>query len=128
MDRRASSRGMGINCPDTQKFGGRGMCANTQLERMITRSVETRGCGATTRGQMSCEARACRRWRHLIAVCTSTDLVEASTEPAINSLDAQKCGGRGMGENALLERHRCELSGPAGVWFNGHLTVMAYVT
>ena len=75
------------------------------------RSVETRWCGATTRWQVSCEARACRRWRHLIAVCAGTDPIEASTDIGINSLDAQKCGGRGMAANSQLKRHGCGVSG-----------------
>ena len=95
------------------------------LRRTVARSVETRGCGATTRGQMSCEARACRRWRHLIAVYTSTDLIEASTEPAINSLDAQKCGAIGMTANTQVKRHVCEVSGSTAVCLQRNVKAMA---
>ena len=92
---------------------------------MVARSVETRGCGAMTRGQISCETHACRQWRHLIAVCTSTDLVEASTEPAINSLDAQKCGGRGMPANTQVKRHVCEVSGSTAVCLQRNIKATA---
>ena len=52
---------------------------------------------------MSCEAR--RRWGHLIVVCVGTDPIEASTDIGINSLDAQKCVGRGMAAKSQLKRH-----------------------
>ena len=64
-----------------------------------------------TRWQVSCEARAWRRWGHLIAVCAGTDPIEASTYIGINSLDAQKCDCKGMAANSQLKRHGCGVSG-----------------
>ena len=60
---------------------------------------------------MSCEARACRRRGHLIAVSAGTDPIEASTDIGINSLDGQKCGGRGMATKSQLKRHGCGVCG-----------------
>ena len=65
----------------------------------------------TTRWQVSCETRTCRRWGHLIAVSAGTDPIQASTDIGINSLDAQKCGGRGMAAKSQLKRHGCGVCG-----------------
>ena len=61
--------------------------------------------------QVSCEARAWRRWGRLIAVCAGTDPIEASIDIGINSLDAPKCDCRGMAANSQLKRHGSGVSG-----------------